>query len=135
MGDEALVKLVVMVPVDHEEKVRLALGAAGAGRSENYEYCSFVTRGTGYFRPLAGATPFIGSTGELTAVDEVQLSTVCARSLVPRVLAALRDAHPYEEIAYEIIPLLNHEYRMPPESLNSASTEKRVRTARGGNHG
>lgn len=107
---EKIVKLLVGVPVEEEEKVRLALGEAGAGKIGNYSHCSFVTRGVGHFLPLEGSSPHIGKQGEIADVEEVQIQTVCYEKELPKVLAAMREAHPYEEVAYDIIPLLNHEY-------------------------
>ncbi len=107
---DPVVKILVSVPKQDEEKVRLALGKAGAGKIGNYSYCSYVTAGTGHFLPLEGTNPHIGKQGEIADVDEVQIQTVCYKKDLPVVLKAMRDAHPYEEIAYDIIPLLNHEY-------------------------
>ncbi len=107
---ERIVKLNVMVPVEDEERVRLALGRAGAGRIGRYDYCSFVVKGVGHYRPLPGAKPYAGEEGKIANAEEVQVQTVCYEKDLPRVLGALREAHPYEEIAYDIIPLLNHEY-------------------------
>ena len=107
---DRVVKLVVNVPAKDEERVRSALGEAGAGKIGNYDFCSFVVRGTGHFRPLPGTDPHIGKQGEIASVDEVQVQTVCYERDLPKVLAAMRAAHPYEEIAYDIVPLLNHEY-------------------------
>ena len=105
-----LVKLVVFVPVEHADAVRLAVAAAGAGRIGDYDHCAFATPGTGYFRPLAKARPFFGEVGVVEKVEELRLETVCAVDLLPGVLRALRDSHPYEEIAYDLIPLLNPRY-------------------------
>jgi hypothetical protein len=109
---EEAVKLVVFVPVEAEQVVRLALGKAGAGRIGDYDFCSFVTRGTGHFRPLPGSSPSIGEQGEIEAVPECRIETVCSKEKLPVVLQAMRQTHPYEEIAYDIIPLLNH--TIPP---------------------
>jgi len=105
-----IVKLIVSVPVEAEEKVRLALGKTGAGKIGNYSHCSFVVEGKGHFLPLEGTKPHIGTQGEIASVEEAQIQTVCYEKDLPKVLAAMRAAHPYEEIAYDIVPLLNHEY-------------------------
>jgi hypothetical protein len=105
-----LVKLVVYVPPEAEEKVRLALGAAGAGKVGKYDYCAFVSKGTGHYRPLAGTTPYQGEEGRIETVDEYRLETVCTEKALPAVLQALREAHPYEEIAFDLVPLLNDAY-------------------------
>ena len=102
----ALRKLVVFVPRTHAEAVRHALAAAGAGCIGNYEACSFETPGTGRFRPGAGTTPAIGTPdGPEEAVDEIRLEVEVARWDVPAALAAVRAAHPYEEVAYDLYPV------------------------------
>lgn len=103
-----LVKIVIYVPVDHAEAVRKALGEAGAGHIGNYDFCSFSQRGTGRFRPGEGTDPFIGTTGTIEAVEEERIETVCSRTIVDKVIDAVRKVHPYEEMAYDIYPLLNH---------------------------
>ncbi|BBM70165.1 Nif3-like dinuclear metal center hexameric protein [Rhodothermus marinus] len=103
--EQALYKLVTFVPASHFEQVREALAEAGAGRIGNYEACAFATRGTGYFRPGDMARPFIGEPGKLESAEELRLEVEVARWDLPRVLAAMRDAHPYEEVAYDVYPV------------------------------
>ena len=79
-----------------------ALGNAGAGRVGNYSHCSFSVRGTGRFTPLTGATPHIGSVGTPEQVEEEQVQVDVDEADLEQVLAALRAAHPYEEIGYDI---------------------------------
>jgi hypothetical protein len=105
-----LVKLIVYVPPESEEKVRLALGAAGAGHIGKYDYCAFVTKGVGHYRPLAGTKPYKGIIGTIEAADELKIETVCEEKNLPKILTAMRRAHPYEEIAYDIVPLRNDEF-------------------------
>ncbi len=100
------VKLVVFVPTTHAEQVRQALGDAGAGRIGNYTHCSFSTRGVGRFRPGPGARPFVGQVGQLEAVEEERVEVVVERPRLPEVLAAMKRAHPYEEVAFDVYPLL-----------------------------
>ena len=102
---QALYKLVTFVPASHFEQVREALAEAGAGRIGNYEACAFATRGTGYFRPGDMARPFIGEPGKLESAEELRLEAEVARWDLPRVLAAMRAAHPYEEVAYDVYPV------------------------------
>ena len=101
------VKLVVFVPAEAEEKVRLAMGQAGAGRIGDYDFCSFVTPGIGHFRPGSGASPYLGEAGRIADVPEYRIETVCSLDQLPAVLEAMREAHPYEEIAYDILPRLS----------------------------
>jgi hypothetical protein len=104
------VKLILYVPPEAEEKVRLALGEAGAGKVGKYDYCTFVTRGVGHYRPLAGTKPYKGRVDEIESVEEHRIETVCQEQDLPRILKAMRAAHPYEEIAYDIVPLLQDQY-------------------------
>ncbi len=106
----AIMKLIVYVPDEHEERVRLALGEAGAGKVGNYDFCSFVVKGTGHFRPLAGTNPYKGEEGRIEEVEECRIETVCYEKDLPKVLKAMREAHPYEEVAYDVLPLLNNTY-------------------------
>ncbi len=106
-------KIVVYVPSSHAEKVRQALAESGAGHIGNYDSCSFTTVGTGRFRPLAGANPFIGKApkengaGKLEEVEEEKIETICPYEKLEKVLAAVKKVHPYEEPAIDIYPLLN----------------------------
>ncbi len=100
-------KLAVYVPDNHLEQVRSAMGDAGAGWIGNYSHCTFASPGRGQFLPRKGATPWLGQQGELAEVPEHKLETVVQRSQLTVVLAAMKKAHPYEEVAYDIIPLEN----------------------------
>jgi hypothetical protein len=99
-------KLVVFVPANALDTVRDALFAAGAGRIGDYERCSWFAEGTGTFRPLPGANPTIGDVGEEERVSELRLETVFPAERHDEVVAALRSAHPYEEPAFDVYPLL-----------------------------
>ncbi|WP_020142898.1 hypothetical protein [Terracoccus sp. 273MFTsu3.1] len=95
--------LVVYVPVGDTDAVLQALFAAGAGTVGDYRECAFVTRGTGQFRPVAGAAPTIGTVGDLERVPENRVELVLDRALRADVVAALRAAHPYEEPAFHVL--------------------------------
>lgn len=101
----ALVKLVTFVPHDHADAVRAALAEAGAGRIGDYEACSFALRGTGTYRPLDGAQPFQGETGRLEYAEETRLEVEVPRWHLARAVAAMKAAHPYEEVAYDVLPV------------------------------
>lgn len=98
------VKLRVVVPNSHADLVREALGQAGAGRQGNYDYCSFSYPVTGRFRPRDGAKPAIGAVGRLEQVDEEVIEVICHADNLQRALEAVRQAHPYEEPAIDIMP-------------------------------
>jgi len=102
-----LLKLVVYVPAGHEEAVADALFAAGAGQIGAYDQCSFRSTGIGTFRPGPGTAPFIGTSGVREAVAEARLETIVPQRRLHKVLDRLRKAHPYEEVAYDLIPLAN----------------------------
>jgi hypothetical protein len=99
-------KLVVFVPAEALEDVRDALFGAGAGRIGRYERCSWYTEGTGTFLGGEGASPTVGERGVEERVAELRLETVFPEERQEDVIAALRNAHPYEEPAFDVYPLL-----------------------------
>jgi hypothetical protein len=103
----AFLKLAVFVPAGHETRVAEALFAAGAGGVGNYDQCSFRVPGTGTFRPGEAANPFIGRSGQREEVEELRLEVLVPRSRLGRVLDRMFREHPYEEVAYDLIPLEN----------------------------
>ncbi|MGA8941865.1 MAG: Nif3-like dinuclear metal center hexameric protein [Thermoactinomyces sp.] len=103
--EDSLKKLVVMVPVDHHESVLQAVSKAGAGWIGNYSHCTFNMEGTGTFLPRDGANPYIGKAGELERVREIRMETIMPASIQDKVVEAMLEAHPYEEVAYDIYPL------------------------------
>jgi dinuclear metal center YbgI/SA1388 family protein len=98
-------KLVVFVPAGDADTVREAITSAGAGAIGDYDSCTFSTAGEGRFRPLPGADPTIGSVGELETVAELRIESILDRRLRSTVVAAMLAAHPYEEPAYDVVPL------------------------------
>lgn len=102
-----LQKIVVFVPVGHEDSVMEAMSKAGAGHIGRYSHCSFRTSGKGTFRPENGTNPYIGECNEISFADEVRLETVVTADLSSRVIAAMMAAHPYEEVAYDLYSLQN----------------------------
>jgi hypothetical protein len=99
-------KLVVFVPSEALDAVRDALFEAGAGRIGDYERCSWYTEGTGTFRGSEETDPTIGERGREERVPELRLETVFPEERHEEVVAALRRAHPYEEPAFDVYPLL-----------------------------
>jgi hypothetical protein len=99
-------KLVVFVPPGALEGVRDALFGAGAGRIGRYERCSWYTEGTGTFLGGEGTSPAVGESRVEERVAELRLETVFPEERQEDVIAALRSAHPYEEPAFDVYPLL-----------------------------
>jgi dinuclear metal center YbgI/SA1388 family protein len=100
--DRRVYKLVVFCPTKDAHALLDALSAAGAGHIGLYERCAFMSDGLGNFRPLAGASPAVGSVGSVEDVPETRLETVVPADVKDAVVAALRAAHPYEEPAFDI---------------------------------
>lgn len=94
-------KLCVFIPSSHLEQVKSAMFEAGAGRIGQYDCCSWQTLGQGQFRPLTHSQPFIGQTGQLETVDEYKVELVVENQLIKSVISAMKQAHPYEEPAYD----------------------------------
>ncbi len=106
-AEGALMKIVTFCPESHADAVRNALFLAGCGKIGNYDQCSFNTPGTGTFRGNENSNPFSGKKGSLKMEKEVRIESVFAVSDKNKVIIALRAAHPYEEIAYDILKLEN----------------------------
>ncbi len=102
-----LLKLVTYVPGDHAEKVRSAIFDVGAGVIGNYDSCSYNVAGTGTFRAGENTDPYVGEKGELHFEPEVRIETVMPEFIRSRVVSAMLEAHPYEEVAYDIYSLQN----------------------------
>jgi dinuclear metal center YbgI/SA1388 family protein len=104
-GETLLKKLVTYVPVDHFEAVRDALYMVGCGHIGNYDCCGFSTAGFGNYRPLQGASPFLGKVGEMEEVEEVRLETLVVAGMEQVAIETLKESHPYEEVAYDLYPV------------------------------
>jgi S-adenosylmethionine hydrolase len=102
------VKIEVLVPDSHLERVLDALHSAGAGRSARYDRCVYIPR-TRSWRPLAGAHPFRGVIGEISAGEETKVELNCPIENAERAVAAIREAHPYEEPVIYVLPLVEFE--------------------------
>lgn len=102
---DQLDKLVTFVPHDHADAVRRAITGAGAGAIGDYDSCTFTATGEGRFRPLAGADPVVGEVGRLEVVPESRVEAVLPRRLRRRVVEAMKAAHPYEEVPYDVVEL------------------------------
>lgn len=104
---EPLVSVCVFVPPSERARVFDAMAAAGAGAIGNYDRCGFFAPGTGTFRPLLGADPADGKIGEQSIVAEERLEMIAPESQVDAIVAAMKRAHPYEEVAHYVFPLRN----------------------------
>lgn len=100
-------KLATFVPKSHTDGVLNALFEAGAGKIGNYDSCSYRISGTGTFRALDHANPFVGKIGELHQEPEEKIELVFPEFLEKKVISALLESHPYEEVAYDIYTLAN----------------------------
>ncbi len=101
------VMIVFGVPAAHLDATLAAMAAAGAGVVGEYTHCSFANEGTGRFLPGAAANPAYGERGQINQEREVRVETFCPRDKAKEVAAAIRQAHPYEEVVLYIIPLLD----------------------------
>jgi len=102
-----LYKLVCFCPEQHAETVRSAMFASGAGHIGNYDNCSFNASGEGSFRALEGSKPFVGEKGKTHFEPEIKIETIVPEFKLRQVIKAMNEAHPYEEVAYDIYQLEN----------------------------
>ncbi len=100
-----LVKMETFVPEAYANKVREAMGKAGAGKIGRYGFCSFSVKGTGRFLPGKGARPAIGRIGKLQSVKEEKIEARCERGKLRKIIKAIKGAHPYEEPVIDVHPL------------------------------
>ncbi|MCG2418150.1 Nif3-like dinuclear metal center hexameric protein [Aequorivita sp. F47161] len=105
--NSSIKKLITFVPSKDAENVRNALFEAGGGNIGNYENCSFNIKGNGSFKGNEAANPVIGKKGEIHFEEETQIGITFAKHLQNNILKALFEAHPYEEVAYEVTTLEN----------------------------
>jgi len=94
-------KLCVFVPSSHLEIVKTAMFNAGAGKIGQYDRCCWQTLGQGQFSPLQDSQPFIGTTNQLETLDEFKVELVVQDDLIETVINHMKQAHPYEEPAYD----------------------------------
>ena len=98
-------KLNFFVPTADKERVKNALFEIGVGRYDNYECCSFETLGTGQFKPMRNADPHIGELGRIERVQEYKVEMICSDELIKKAVEILKEVHPYEEVAYEVLKM------------------------------
>ncbi len=119
-------KLVVFIPIKSVTRVSNAIFAAGAGGLGNYRCCSFSTEGTGTFLPLAGARPAIGKKGKLEKVEELRFETIVPAEKLAYVITAMKQAHPYEEPAFDVIKLYNQQHKFGLGRIGKLSKPTRM---------
>lgn len=100
-------KLSFYVPGESLELVKAALFKAGAGGIGSYDQCCWQTRGIGQFRPLQGSNAVIGELNRLTQLEEWKVEMICEDEQVAAAVAALKAAHPYEEVAYDVLQIID----------------------------
>lgn len=111
MAGDHFYKLIVYVPMGHETAVMEALFSTGAGHIGSYDRCSFRTVGIGSFRGDQQSKPFIGDPGDFEETEEVRLETIVPRDQVNKTINRMIKAHPYEEVAYDLVALANRDIR------------------------
>lgn len=99
-------KLEIFIPETHLEPLQRALQEADAGHIGNYDCCLSYSRVTGCWRPLEGASPYLGSAGEISREPELKVEVTVRTERVDDVIAAVKRVHPYEEPVINAIPLL-----------------------------
>jgi dinuclear metal center YbgI/SA1388 family protein len=105
-----LYKLYVYVPKEAENSVRDSLFKAGAGKIGHYEECSFNIDGNGTFKPLEDANPYLGSANQFENTQETKIEVIVPKHRLHEIKQAMKNAHPYEEVAYGYIPLENENH-------------------------
>ena len=98
-------KLHYFVPLESKESTKDALFSLGVGRYKNYENCCFESIGVGQFKPIDSAKPTIGSLNKVTHVEEYKVEMICEEDLIHQAIKVLKEVHPYEEVAYEVLKM------------------------------
>ena len=104
---DVLNKVAFYVPREYSETVRQVMYEAGAGEIGDYAECSFSVEGRGTFKPVSDANPFEGRLNEKSTVDELKVELLTSTHHLSAVIQAMKEAHPYEEVAHEIYSILN----------------------------
>ena len=98
-------KLHYYVPAEFKEKTKQALFDIGVGKFENYENCSWECLGHGQFKAVGDARPALGELNELEVLQEYKVEMICTDELIEKAVKTLKEAHPYEEVAYEVFKM------------------------------
>jgi hypothetical protein len=105
--EKFMYKISFYVPEQNVDKVKQAMFTAGAGRLGNYDHTAWQTLGTGQFRPLEGSNPSIGESNAVNYVSEYKVEMLCESQVLSAVIDALKNSHPYETPAFDIIKIEN----------------------------
>ena len=97
-----LYKLNYFVPEEAKEATKQALFDIGVGRYDNYECCCFESLGVGQFKPIDSANPHIGELNKIEKIQEYKVEMICSDELIKKAVETLKEAHPYEEVAFEV---------------------------------
>ncbi len=107
--NEKYYKVETFIPASHVDKVIDALNEAGELTiGGNYDYCVFRTQGTGSWRPLEGADPYLGSIGSVCRADEIKIEFTCKNEVIKEALKTIRKTHPYEEVVINVLPVMTY---------------------------
>ena len=98
-------KMEIFVPKTHLPQIQKALQKVDAGHIGNYDLCMSVSPVTGYWRPLDGCNPYIGDIGEISCEPELKVEVTIRAAAAAQTIAAVKEAHPYEEPVINVIPL------------------------------
>jgi dinuclear metal center YbgI/SA1388 family protein len=118
-----LKKIITYCPEDKAEELRTVLFNAGAGHIGNYDECSFNSSGIGTFRAGEGATPYVGELGKQHLEKEVKIELLYPSHIESALIKALCNAHPYEEVAYDLLPITNTNSRVGAGIAGDLPTE------------
>lgn len=105
MAEFSYCKLEIFIPETHLAALQRALQQVDAGHIGGYDCCLSYSLVTGCWRPLAGARPYLGAVGEISAEPELKVEVTCLTSRVDETVAAVKAVHPYEEPVINVIPL------------------------------
>jgi hypothetical protein len=106
MKPSQLYKIEFYVPETHLEAVKSAMFEAGAGNIGDYDSCAWQILGQGQFRPLQGSSAYLGEIDKLETIAEYKVEMICGEATLEAAIAALKQAHPYEEVAYFVLATL-----------------------------
>lgn len=122
--ESSLKKLVTFCPADHADKVRNSMFEAGAGWIGNYSECSYNTEGFGTFKAGEDADPHVGEIGKIHQEQEIRIETIYPVNIERKVIASLIEAHPYEEVAYDLYPISNTHPQVGSGMIGNLETDQ-----------